>query len=152
MIVAFLLLAILAVGGAALLLVGISVVSWTYIFRKMFAIRAARKLVDERGARHRDDRNILFDAGTHQMETGIRKSGCSGIGDDRHVFPVPQQRQEFECPLMLVVVVVAHGPDMNVVMREQQAGVAGVFGGYEIDRLQHLDRAKRDVCEISDRG
>jgi biopolymer transport protein TolQ len=30
-----------------LLLVGISVVSWTYIFRKMFAIRAARKQTEQ---------------------------------------------------------------------------------------------------------
>lgn len=35
-------------------------------------------------------------------------------------------------------------------MREQMAAVAGVFAGDEIDGFQNLQRAKRDVAEVSD--
>lgn len=36
-------------------------------------------------------------------------------------------------------------------MREQLAGDARVLAGHEIGALQHVERAQRDVAEVSDR-
>ena len=81
---------------------------------------------------------------------GIADAGKPRVGDDGDVFSGGEFFDEFGGAARFVVLVVADERLADFKVREQMPAVPGVFARDQIHRLQNLQRAERDVAEISD--
>ena len=79
--------------------------------------------------------------GAHQEETGVTDGGCAGVADERHLFAGFETSGKGFGGLVLVELMMADERHTDVVMFEQNATGAGVFGEHEIHRLEHAERA-----------
>jgi hypothetical protein len=51
-----------------------------------------------------------------------------------------------------MAVIADQSPGPDAVLLEEDPGMAGVFAGYNVCILQHLESAKGDILEITDRS
>ena len=89
---------------------------------------------------------------THQEKAGVADGGRAGVADERHLLARFETGSEGLGCLVLIELVVAHQRNADVVVLQQDATGARVFGEYEVDRFQNTKRAQRDVFEIADGG
>jgi putative FmdB family regulatory protein len=106
---------------------------------------------EQRGwAGDRDDGNVVAQAERDQAVAGIGDQRHSGVADESDFRALLQGQHEFGCAGQLVVFVVADERLVNVVVREELLGVAGILAGDLVHFLEHADGAQRDVLEIAD--
>ncbi len=101
-------------------------------------------------AGERDDGNIRRERETDEVGAGIGDDGHAGIGDLRDGSAGKERFDEFRSRHFLVVLVIGNDLLRQTEMIEQDAGVARVFAGDEVDVLQNLGGAARHVRQISD--
>ena len=81
---------------------------------------------------------------------GIADAGQAGVGDDGDAFAGGEFFDQLRGAPRFVVFVIADERLVDLEVPEQIPGVPRVFAGDEIDALEHLQRAQRDVPEIAD--
>src|SRR6185295_6563050 len=86
-----------------------------------------------------------------QQKPGIGEERRARIAGERDRLAVSQIGEETWQTLALVVLVERDERLPDAEMREQAAGVAGVFAGDQIGRLEGGAGARREVVEIADR-
>jgi hypothetical protein len=87
----------------------------------------------------------------HQQRAWIRDQRRAGIADECDRFALGQQLQDFLRRAALVVFVDRRQARGDTVVRQQAPGKARVLRGDDIDATQNLERAQRDIGEISNR-
>ena len=91
--------------------------------------------------------------GRHQAGAGVAHAGGACVADIGHALPLLQPQHHVFCGFSLVVLV--HGeqlrcPFVDAIGAQQRLGVACVLAGHGVSHLQHVQRAQRDVSQISD--
>ena len=95
------------------------------------------------------DSKALVQCRTDEVVSRIahRRGAC--VGDQRHVLPLCQRGQEHGSLRGAVVLVVAGGPGVDIVVGQQLARDARVFGGYQVDLAQDPQGAEGDVLDVA---
>ena len=88
----------------------------------------------------------------HDLDPRIAEPGGSRIGDERDRLPREEAGDELGRPRLFIVLVEAHHPGRDFVMREQRPRAAGVFGRDERHLPEDSERAQGDVLQVADRG
>ena len=111
-----------------------------------------RQRGDERARpRNGHDGVTRFRDSTHKLGARIADRGRSGIGNQRHALACGEPGDDLARASSLVVLVQGNERCADAVMRRQQSGNARVLGGDDVDLTQHIECAKRDVAQVSDR-
>ena len=95
--------------------------------------------------------NIRFRCRTNQEEARITDSRSAGIGDQGNVRTRLQTLHDIRTRLMLVELMMRLQRRVNIVMLQQHATGACVFGKDQINRFEHFNRAERHVLQVADR-
>ena len=83
---------------------------------------------------------------------GIGNAGHASVGDECDIGSLFEAADELGGAHRLVVLVIAHQRLFNLVAAKENQGVAGVFCGNEVGRLEGLQRTDGDVAQVPDRG
>ena len=97
------------------------------------------------------ERQFALDAFPNQSRTGIGKSGCSGVGDQRDVFAGGEPFDELRRAHRLVVLMITDERLVYLVMLQQHSRMPRVLRGDKIDIFQNFKSAQGDVAQISNR-
>ncbi len=103
-----------------------------------------------RGARDRMDVDAGLAGDFDQAEARVgdqRRAGVGNLGDD---LADAQPLDDLGQDLGTGMVIVTQQGFLDVVGRQKLGGDAGVLGQDDIGRLQHVQRAQRDVAQIAD--
>jgi len=103
-------------------------------------------------ARHRADPDSRGARGAHEAETGVAHQRRARIGDQRQRFAGEQACDQLRGDFAFVVFVHRQQWPLDAEMREQAPAVPRVLGADRIDRAQHLQRPRREIAEVADRG
>lgn len=87
----------------------------------------------------------------HQVKTWIGNQRRTGIGDQRHVIPCLQPRQEAPTLVAFVVLVTGGQGRLDTEVLQQTGRVTRVLGRDQLHLPQHPQGPRRDVIEITDR-
>ncbi len=115
---------------------------------------ARRRQRDDRraGAGQRNDAMARGAHARHQARTRIGYRRCTGIDDQRHRFASRESRHDLFGSALLVVLVCRQQTRTRSVMLQQGRAVARVLGGHPGHPAQNLDRPRRHVAEMAERG
>ncbi len=86
------------------------------------------------------------------MITGVADERGTRIGDQSDTLALFDPADQHIGFLLLVVIVQREGRHRDLVVAEQNAGVAGIFGGDQVDAAQNIQRSLGDVSQIADRS
>jgi hypothetical protein len=92
------------------------------------------------------ERELGCNYGPYQQKPGIGDSRRTGIADQGHRFAVTNHPHNPVAHATLVVFVHGNQRFANVVVLEQDMGLAGVFTGDDIDRTQNLEGPHGDIA------
>ena len=109
---------------------------------------------DEQGHQAKQDRHHRITGLPHHCNghrTRIRNRRCAGIAYQRDRTALRQQLQYLLRRAPLVVLVQSHERHADTVMPEQPRRDTGILGCNCADALQHIERAQRNVGEVSNR-
>src|SRR5437867_4460558 len=101
---------------------------------------------------HRHHRDPLRARLADEQEAGVRDARGARVGHERDRAAAGQLAQQLRPTRELVVLEVAHGPLVNVEMREERTRPARVLAGDQVHFAQDAQRAQGDVLEVADRS
>ena len=81
----------------------------------------------------------------------VRQRRRAGIGYECDRFALGQEIQNALRGAALVMLMKGNQPSGDPVLVEKSCGDPRIFRGYDVDRFQNVERAQRDVGEISNR-
>lgn len=97
---------------------------------------------------HRADRVTRVQRRLDEFISGIIDTRRAGIRDERYVPPTQSRQDRFELG-QFVVFEIAGQRGVDVKMRQQLAGMAGILGGDEMHFAQNAERPRAHVLEVS---
>lgn len=104
-----------------------------------------------RGARYGNDPVSRLDRLLRQAVARIGDERRTGIGDERHRFPITECCKQPRPRLGGIVLVIGGGPIDDAVAVQQHPRHPRVLAGEHIDPRKRLEGSQRDVAEIADR-
>ena len=107
---------------------------------------------DDRGARTGDHGmgETFSLTGFHEHGAGIGDPRHAGVGNVRDIAPVLERADHFLGAFALIVRMQRPGRFFDAEVIEQKPGMARVLAVDHVDRGQDLDRARREIAEVSD--
>ncbi len=86
------------------------------------------------------------------MITGVADERRARVGDQGHALALLDTADQHVGFLLFIVIMQRKGLHRDLVVAEQDAGMAGILGGHQIDAAQHIQCSLGDVGQIADRS